>query len=151
MGRKIGIKSTLFYNWKCKMWSSSKWSCDVQECLHTELLFSMVSLGFGSVCLSPAIRGVWPSFCHSPLPVPWLSHCRRCPESHLSCYLPVCYLKELPLQIILRWGDPTTPCSWQQESNNPVQEGISCPQGLLAIWRSRNVTQSSLVLKWSFM
>lgn len=37
----------------------------------------------------------------------------------------------------------------QQESNDPVQEGISCPQGLLATWTSRNVTQSSLVLKWS--
>lgn len=31
----------------------------------------------------------------------------------------------------------------------PQQESISCPQGLLAIWTSRNVTRSSLVLKWS--
>lgn len=31
----------------------------------------------------------------------------------------------------------------------PIQEGISCPQGLLAIWTSRKVIQSSLVLKWS--
>lgn len=131
------------------MWSISKWSCDMQECLHTELLFSMVSLGFGSGCLLPAIRTVSPSFCHSPLHVPWPSHCRRCPESHPSSTHPRAVLKELPLQVVVGWGDPTTPCLWQQESNNPVQEGISCPQGLLAIWTSRNVTQSSLVLKWS--
>lgn len=129
------------------MWSLSKWSCDVQECLHTELLFPVVSLGFGSGCLLPALRSVWPSFCYSPLPVPWPSHCRRCPESHLSCYLPTLCCPE---------GTSSTGCCGmggiqppQQESNDRVQEGISCPQGLLAIWTSRNVTQSSLVLKWS--
>lgn len=101
------------------------------------------------IWLLPAIRTVSPSFCHSPLHAPWPSHCRRCPESHPSSTHPRAVLKELPLQVVVGCGDPTTPCLWQQESNNPVQEGISCPQGLLAIWTSRNVTQSSLVLKWS--
>lgn len=71
--------------------------------------------------------------------------------SHIfhAIYPPLCCPEGTSSAGCCGMGGIQPPRLWQRESNNPVQESISCPQGLLAIWATRNVTQASLVLKWS--